>query len=86
MHLLGNMRGRVELAHVYEHDLCDEPFFGKDFFCEVCDRFCKTESELTAHKQQHIPNEVQISVTCNFCEKNFSTTKRFNGSQKERTC
>ena len=52
------------------------------FFCEVCDRFCKTESELTAHKQQHIPNEVQISVTCNFCEKNFLTQKDLMAHKK----
>ena len=49
----------------------------------MCDRFCKTESELTAHKQQHIPNEVQISVTCNFCEKNFPTKKDLMAHKKK---
>ena len=76
----------------YEHDLSDELFFDKDFFCEVCDRFCKTESELIEHKQVHIPSKVKVSVDCNFCEKHFLTQsdlmshKKIEHAVKVATC
>ena len=67
--------------HMFEaHDLPDESYFDKDFYCKVCCRWCTTEKELAIHMQDHTPvhqKSMEIEsydFSCNFCEERF--TKR----------
>ena len=57
------------------HDLSDDSYFDKDYFCEICSMWCTTEDELITHMQDHHREKTDSvksdSLACNFCEEKF---------------
>jgi hypothetical protein len=72
----------------YEHDLSDESYFDKEFYCDVCSRWFDIESNMLNHrkehekKQQHGMSNDDDKLCCNFCDESFSTKRELMRHKK----
>ena len=73
----------------YEHDLSDESYFDKEYYCDVCSRWIDTESDMLNHRKEHqkkqqhgMSNDNDDKLCCNFCEESFSTKRELMRHKK----
>ena len=55
-----------------EHERDAQLYFGQDFPCDVCGKWCESEDEQAMHEQQHIAKLDQTTFKCKFCDNQFS--------------
>ena len=67
-----------------EHAVSTDPYFDTDFPCDICGKWCRSESDLEYHQQKHKeslkPTDVcskdrQTEHVWNFCTETFQTKR-----------
>ena len=60
----------------YEHDLSDDSYFDKEFYCDICSRWFDAESDMKKHMEEHQKAQQKVmtmtSVIATFVNGSFS--------------
>ena len=73
----------------YEHDLSEDSYFDKDFYCEICSRWFDAESDMKKHMEEHQMAQQKAmtkdndKLYCNFCECEFFTKRELMTHKKK---
>ena len=54
-----------------EHERDAQLYFGQDFPCDVCGKWCESEDEQAMHEQQHIAKLDQTTFKFKFCDRRY---------------
>ena len=76
-----------------EHEVSSDPYFDTDFPCDICGKWCRSESDLEYHQKKHeaslksgdIPSSKDGATehVCEFCTETFKTKRMLMQHKKE---